>query len=94
MRGGNRYFYGEHGLGDKRRAYEEGIRIPSYPATQKWQSIRTRDWKWIHYPEFPGADELYDLRGDPGEMRNRISEPALAPLVARMQADLKKQLSQ
>jgi arylsulfatase A-like enzyme len=26
--GDNGYFYGEHGLGDKRRAYEEGIRVP------------------------------------------------------------------
>jgi N-acetylglucosamine-6-sulfatase len=159
--GDNGYFNGEHGLGDKRRAYEEGIRIPflvryprlvraaskpvemalnidlaptvlslagvrtppamqgrsllpvvqgkagkwrdsilteyfvdpPYPATQKWQSIRTRDWKWIHYPELADADELYDLRDDPGEMRNRISEAALAPVVAGMRADVSKQLA-
>ena len=32
----NGYFYGEHGLGDKRAAYEEGLRIPMlvrYPKT-------------------------------------------------------------
>ena len=27
-----------------------------------WQAVRTEHWKLIHYPDFAGMDELYDLR--------------------------------
>ncbi len=159
--GDNGYFWGEHGLGDKRRAYEEGIRIPMlvrypklvragstppemalnvdlaptvmelagvkatvpmhgrsllpvlqgrnekwrdsilteyfvdppYPQTQKWQSIRTSRWKWIHYPELQNADELYDLKADPAEMSNVIGESRHAAVAGQMRSDLAAQLA-
>ena len=157
--GDNGYFYGEHGLGDKRRAYEEGIRIPllmrypklvragskptqmalnidlaptvlelagvrapasmqgqsllpvlkgkakgresilteyfvdpPYPATQKWQSIRTERWKWIHYPELENAGELYDLREDAGEMTNRIGDREGQKVLPGMRKELSRWL--
>lgn len=159
LAGDNGYFYGEHRLGDKRKAYEEGIRIPflirypplvaarstprqmvlnvdlaptvlqvagapvpgtlhgrsilpllqsprapwresilteyfvdpGFPATPKWQSIRTLQWKYIHYPDLSGKDELYDLKSDPHEMKNLIARKE--NVVKRMQAELKRLLA-
>jgi len=39
-----------------------------------YQAIRTERWKYIRYRELEGADELYDLRSDPYELRNLIGE--------------------
>jgi arylsulfatase len=41
-------------------------------------SIRTDDWKYIHYAAEAG--ELYDLKNDPGERRNRFGEEGLASI--------------
>ncbi len=41
-----------------------------------YQAVRTDRWKYIHYTDLNGMDELYDLAADPYEMRNVISEPA------------------
>src|SRR5262249_13951463 len=51
-----------------------------------YQAVRTARWKYIHYVDLPGADELYDLANDPFEMANRIRNPR-APL-AQLQARL------
>lgn len=44
-----------------------------YFSKQKWvnpiRTIRTREWKYSYY-DHSGHEELYDLRGDPHEMRN------------------------
>ncbi|HET8549410.1 MAG TPA: sulfatase-like hydrolase/transferase [Bryobacteraceae bacterium] len=53
-----------------------------------YQAVRTRRWKYIHYRDIAGADELYDLVDDPYEMRNLIGAPG-APL-AEMQVRLAK----
>lgn len=37
-------------------------------------SIRTRDWRLIHYDD--GAEELYDHRSDPDEFHNLATDPA------------------
>jgi arylsulfatase len=36
--------------------------------------VRTRDWKLVHYLDQPWG-ELYDLRNDPGEVRNLWKDP-------------------
>ena len=51
-----------------------------------YQAVRTRRWKYIHYVDLSGADELYDLQNDPYEMTNLIGDPG-APL-KEMQARL------
>lgn len=43
-----------------------------YPRTPTWQAVRTDKWKYIHYTELEGMDELYNLRSDPYEMTNVI----------------------
>ena len=40
-----------------------------------YQCVRTERWKYIHYVDLEGMDELYDLRSDPFEMTNVIDEP-------------------
>jgi N-acetylglucosamine-6-sulfatase len=65
---------------------------PPYPATQEWQSIRTERWKWIHYPDLQEADELYDLRADPLEMKNIVSDASSAAIVRQMQSQLRVHL--
>ncbi len=42
--------------------------------------IRTEDWKLVRHYRSSGLDELYDLRSDPGETRNRWSDAALRPV--------------
>ncbi len=152
----NGYFWGEHGLGDKRWAFDESIRIPmlarypklvkagtvidgdalnidvaptmldaagvkapagvqgrsllpllggrktrwrssflseyfaepNFPRTPSWQAVRTAEWKYVHYTELQGMDELYDLKRDPGEMKNLAGDPAARGALARMQKEL------
>jgi len=56
-----------------------------------YQAVRTNDWKYIHYVDLQGADELYDLNRDPYEMRNLIGN---AKLFERMKAKLAQVLSE
>ncbi len=39
-----------------------------------YQAVRTDRWKYIHYLELEGMDELYDLKRDPYEMHNVIEQ--------------------
>ena len=41
---------------------------------------RTADYKYVR--RLYEQDELYDLRADPGELHNRIDDPALAGVLA------------
>lgn len=152
----NGYFHGDHGLGDKRAAYEESLRIPMvvrYPKWIKpgtriaadvlnvdvaptmleiagaaappemkgkslvalfqnkakkvrddfyaeyfqeqnfariptWHAVRTPQWKLIEYKDKPEWAELYDLKADPYEMKNLVSEPKAAKTLAKLRARL------
>jgi arylsulfatase A-like enzyme len=42
----------------------ESKRIP------RTEGLRTRDWKYIRYPDHPEYEELYDLQSDPREEHN------------------------
>jgi N-acetylglucosamine-6-sulfatase len=39
-----------------------------------YQAIRTQRWKYIHYQDIKNADELYDVRKDPFELHNLITD--------------------
>lgn len=154
----NGYFWGEHGLPDKRWAYEESIRDPllmrypklikagtvleplalnidiaptvlelggapvpstiqgrslvplfkdpnvswrisflteyflerGYPRVPTWQAVRTDRWKYIHYPELDGMDELYDLKADPYELKNVIRRPSVKGTLKTLKTELAK----
>jgi arylsulfatase A-like enzyme len=47
---------------------------------------RTRDYKYVR--RLYEQDELYDLRQDPGELDNRIGDPALAGVLAELKERL------
>jgi N-acetylglucosamine-6-sulfatase len=59
-----------------------------------YQAVRTGRWKYIHYRDLQGMDELYDLRIDPYEMTNRIDDPAAETALGDLQARLKRLLSE
>ncbi len=61
-----------------------------FPRTRQmgYRAIRTEDWKYIHYVDLPGSDELYDLNRDPYEMRNLIASPGHAPVLQRLREEL------
>lgn len=67
---------------DLRGGYPEALPLPDgTPAEAGPMSVlRTRDWKYVHLPGFDPV--LYDLRADPGEMRNVAGDPARAGLLA------------
>ncbi len=47
---------------------------PQQKRTPSWQAVRNPQWKYIHYTELEGMDELYDLKKDAGEMKNLIHD--------------------
>jgi len=62
----------------------------SFPS---WQMIRAGDWKYIHYPNLEGADELYHLASDSHEMRNRIEDPETGTSVKKLKRQLDSEIS-
>jgi N-acetylglucosamine-6-sulfatase len=57
-----------------------------------YQAVRGSRWKYIHYTDLTGMDELYDLRADPYELRNRIHDPGAQPALREMQAEWRRLL--
>ena len=163
--GDNGYFVSEHGgLHDKRKAYEEAIRIPllmwnpyqeqpskvdslvlnidlapyicdlagikapAHMQGESWQSIldgkskgrkgflyeyykeneyrptggfggtptilayRTKDWKYVTYPEEGFKSELYNLNDDPKELYNLINDESYARVLSKLDKSFKKLL--
>jgi arylsulfatase A-like enzyme len=75
----NGYFLGEHGLGDKRAAYEESLRIPfmiRYPALQPGGAGRIANELALHVDLAP---TILDLAGlpIPPEMQGRSLRPLI-----------------
>jgi N-acetylglucosamine-6-sulfatase len=55
-----------------------------------YQAVRTERWKYIHYTELAGMDELYDLQRDPYEMRNLIGDRAAQEMLGSLKAELRR----
>lgn len=56
------------------------------------KAIMIRDSRYKYISRSAGQDELYDLSDDPGEMHNRIDDPALAAEQSRLQREMLKWL--
>lgn len=49
--------------------------------------MRTERWKYIRYPDTqPIIEELFDLDGDPGELKSLAHEPAQREILAQLRA--------
>jgi N-acetylglucosamine-6-sulfatase len=57
-----------------------------------YKAVRNEGWKYIHYFELEGMDELYDLKADPYEMKNIIREPRAAKTVEAMKQEMERLL--
>jgi N-acetylglucosamine-6-sulfatase len=53
-----------------------------------YKAVRGERYKYIHYLELEGMDELYDLQEDPYELKNRINEPGMAAVADSLKARL------
>ena len=51
--------------------------------------VRTEQYKLIHYYNLEEW-ELFDLRADPDEMVNLYNDPAQAPLIESLKAELQR----
>ena len=66
-----------------------------FPYTPNVRGVRTRDWKYIHYPN--GDDqpdkyiaELYNLKDDPLETKNLIVHPEAQEKLRELKAELRR----
>ena len=57
-----------------------------------YQAVRDARWKYIHYTDLDGMDELYDLKIDPYEMNNLTTGSQAGETEAEMQAKLQQLL--
>lgn len=57
-----------------------------------YKAVRNRRWKYIHYLELEGMDELYDLKTDPYEMKNLIHHPGAAKALDEMKREMERLL--
>lgn len=57
-----------------------------------YKAIRDERWKYIHYYELQGMDELYDLQSDPYEMQNLINHPDAAETLSRLKREMERLL--
>lgn len=59
-----------------------------------YKAVRNGRWKYIHYLELEGMDELYDLKTDPYEMKNLIRQPGSARTLAEMKQEMERLLKE
>jgi N-acetylglucosamine-6-sulfatase len=57
-----------------------------------YKAVRNERWKYIHYFELEGMDELYDLKTDPYEMTNVINQPHAAKTLAELKSEMQRLL--
>ena len=57
-----------------------------------YKCVRNMRWKYIHYLELDGMDELYDLNADPSEMKNLIDQKSAAKALDEMKKEMKRLL--
>jgi N-acetylglucosamine-6-sulfatase len=57
-----------------------------------YKAVRNERWKYIHYLELEGMDELYDLQADPYEMKNLIADRAASTALDAMKKEMERLL--
>jgi N-acetylglucosamine-6-sulfatase len=66
-----------------------------FPRVHKmgYQAVRTEQWKYIRYTDLEGMDELYNLKIDPYEMKNLLSESTGDAEVQKTREQLRAELA-
>ena len=59
-----------------------------------YKAVRNQRYKYIHYLELEGMNELYDLVRDPYELHNIINDPAMTNTLKEMKKELNRLLHQ
>ncbi len=59
-----------------------------------YKAVRNQRYKYIHYTDLEGMNELYDLVNDPYELHNIIDDPKMAETVKEMKKELNRLLQQ
>jgi arylsulfatase A-like enzyme len=74
----------------RRQAWRRDMIFGEYYGKQAWRvpirMVRTARWKYVRYLGY--GEELYDLTADPGELRNRASDPRSASQRRRLAREL------
>lgn len=67
-----------------------------FPRVQKmgYQAVRTERWKYIHYTELEGMDELYDIQADPYEMKSLVQDPSAQEPLRTLKAERQRLLQE
>ena len=55
-----------------------------------YQAVRDLRWKYIHYVDLDGMDELYDMKADPYEMNNLAAHSQTGETVAQLRGKLQE----
>ncbi|MCC3860878.1 sulfatase-like hydrolase/transferase [Pseudemcibacter aquimaris] len=55
-----------------------------------YKAVRSEQYKYIRYEDLEGMDELYDIKADPYELKNIISEEGSEQIVEEMNAELNR----
>jgi N-acetylglucosamine-6-sulfatase len=65
-----------------------------FPRVSKmgYKAVRNGRWKYIHYLELPGMDELYDLKTDPYELKNLVADPGSAKSLTEIKQEMQRLL--
>ncbi|HSB10867.1 MAG TPA: sulfatase [Blastocatellia bacterium] len=59
-----------------------------------YKAVRNGRWKYIHYLELEGMDELYDLKADPYELKNLIHQPRAGKALVEMKKEMERLLEE
>ena len=59
-----------------------------------YKAVRNQRYKYIHYIELEGMDELYDLARDSYELHNIIDDPKMTDTLNEMKKELDQLLQQ
>jgi hypothetical protein len=70
--------------------YYHYYEYPGGHKVKRHYGVRTQRYKLIHFYHDIDEWELYDLKRDPREMKNVLSDPSYAKIVKELKAELKK----
>jgi len=59
-----------------------------------YKAVRNQRYKYIHYTDLDGMNELYDLASDPYEIHNIINNPGMANILQELKKELNRLLRQ